>query len=293
MLADGNNVRQADGSLLGKTLTFTQAMRFPVGKVTIDGVNTADILAVVGNNVNDPSTPKSYIRTVLLSRATNTDLCKLTSITDTNTNLVYASINPLKITTPNDYSLVRQLDIISLKNGTAPYFTVLVVDQNGVREVDLDGTQAVIFAMNQIQYSNALRDTRWSQLAMKQALSTSAEERLTRWRKDEYFVPMAVERIDSGSGQIADWKKTRYLISQMNSIASPQKDLWMNDANGALAAQRRIHLFEVSYLDDTTRWSIVDTNLNCFIFPHPWADEFPNLPENSYPLTQPLSIDRD
>jgi len=66
-------------------------------------------------------------------------------------------------------------------------------------------------------------------------------------------------------------------------------------------AVRRIHLFEVRWVDQETPyagyeragWGIIDAEKNYTVYPDPLAPEFPNLPGWTYPLTQPLSIDRE
>jgi hypothetical protein len=87
----------------------------------------------------------------------------------------------------------------------------------------------------------------------------------------------------------------RYIIAQLNSIANPNTTTWVGGKSVP-----RIHLFEARYgnsgdPDSIHDWWIVshDGYANQFVFPTPWSADFPNLPGITYPLSQPLSIDRD
>ncbi len=222
--------------------------------------------------------------------------------------------NALQIRTAsaNDYAAVNQLELVPLyagdgnggyKKNAAGNFVqdihALLVDLTGVREVPLvpANTQQITpyFEMTQTQYAAALGAgdaTRWNTLANVQSLTTAQQASLTSWRADTLFAPVAVLRLDTGSLLNSDATKARYLISQMNTIQSPITTTWMSGANGN-TAQRRIHLFEARYRTTTTDWGLVDDTGGYFLLPTPWAANFPNLPGATYPLSQPLSIDRD
>jgi hypothetical protein len=189
----------------------------------------------------------------------------------------------------------------ALGNNVKQYHA-LVVDMTGVREVPLvpSNTQQVTpyFEMAQAQYQNALGAdaadaTRWNTLASVQQLTAAQQTVVTSWRADTLFAPVAVMRLDAGSQLDTDYLKAHYLISQMNTIENPLSVTWMPGANGSNVAQRRIHLFEARYRTSTADWGMVDDSGGYFILPTPWATNFPNLPGATYPLSQPLSIDRD
>lgn len=202
-----------------------------------------------------------------------------------------------------DYTLVRQLDTVKLWNPNAGQYEVhaLVVDQSGVREVPLrpDWQSSPVFEMAQAQYANALNNgtslAKWDKLRARLGLALDSPEwlRFTAWRKDYLFAPVAVQRLDSGSGYTTDQAKARYLISQMNTIAHTDPNTWINNQDDFPEAMRRIHLFEARYLGAAEGWGIIDSSLNYYVYPDPLSADFPNLPGTTYPLTQPLSIDRD
>jgi hypothetical protein len=197
----------------------------------------------------------------------------------------------------------------------------LVVDGSGVRELPLDPVRqdAPTFEMTQTEYTNALNSSLWNSLVssrfpnMDAGTQSTLQAQLDAWRDKpttgtsadnitQRFAPAAMLRLDAGTASTADDpRNVRYLISQMNSVASPFPNSWIN-VNGVYQAVRRIHLFEVRWIDPANTpylgyqragWGIVDTNGNYTVYPDPLAPEFPNLPGWTYALTQPLSIDKD
>jgi hypothetical protein len=149
--------------------------------------------------------------------------------------------------------------------------------------------------MTKREYAAALISSGWwTQLKM----TTDQATRLAAWRQDSLFAPVAVMRIDPSNGDpSADPRQVRYLISQMNGVASSNANTWIDNQS-----QRRIHLFEARWIDPTRvydrmkptdGWGIIDADLNYFVYPNPLSSEWPNLPGWSYPLTQPLSFDQD
>jgi hypothetical protein len=114
---------------------------------------------------------------------------------------------------------------------------------------------------------------------------------------DSLFAPVAVLRLDPGAGlTTTDRRTVRYLVGQMNTTINPDPATWPYNK-----AERRIHLFEARWFDmnaaDQTEpnngWRIIDSEWNYFLYPDPLTPGFPNLPGWTYPLSQPLSLDRD
>jgi hypothetical protein len=257
----------------------------------------------------------------------------------TNCSLVYAeppvlimphanTANALRIRggRPADYARLWQLDLVTLRNPTTNPVSrevrALVVDQTGVREVPCDPArqEQPIFEMAQPEYAAALASTGpysgyWNEVVPRRfpQLPTVDQEllqtKLKAWRSDNYFAPVAVVRLDSGSGVTTDAQRARYLISQMNQVARPKFKVgdaqfdtanpdfpWVIDRTGRARAERRIHLFEARWRDPlstTAGWGIIDTEAKYCIYPDPLSALFPNLPGWTYPLQQPISLERE
>jgi len=303
VIADGTTV-QFNNTALGQTLNFTVARRYPdvslvaydnVLQDTVnpvfDGVRSKQVLAVIGNPVPDPLLKNTFLRTVMLARS---------SSIDGNGNYVPLAIAPsatpatnganalfIRKGSPYDFVNVRQLDLITLTNSTTgnPEIHALVVDQVGVREVAMTDQTHPVFEMTQTEYTTALSAASWT--GVMATLYSTDQTKLTNWlANDHLFAPAAVLRIDPGSKQTGDQQNVRYLISQMNTLV-PRDDPY-----------RRILLFEARYIGPTTAydphfWGLADSSNNYYMFPNPLSPDYPNLPGTTYPLTQPLSIDRD
>lgn len=269
----------ADAAANQKQLSVMYAPEFRVGEVvsarnmttghtqnlgTITAINPATNTLTVTNAL-DETFPQNQTR-VIRARTNALDLRPYT----------------------NDYVRIWQLDLVTLRNPNtdAREVRVLVVDRQGVREALLSAPSQPIFEMTQMEYANAV------------AAFNGASAAATAWSKDTLFAPVSVLRIDPGGGEsTADPRQARYFIGQMNPTPSTSPDALID---GKL--QRRVHCFEARWTDQTQSydplnptfgWGIVDTKGYYFVYPDPLSTEFPNLPGGSYPITQPLSIDRD
>ncbi len=213
----------------------------------------------------------------------------------------------IRAASPRDYASIAQLDLVTLTTPAGGQAVrALVVDAVGVREVPTDpNTQGTpVFEMTQPQYTAAtLNSALWTSMvdrkypARPDTERTAMKDTITRWKKDARFAPVAVLRLDPGAGLTAtDPRAVRYLIAQMNTTINPDPTTWMNNK-----AERRIHLFEARWFDRNAAdqnepnngWRIIDSEWNYFVYPDPLSPGFPNLPGWSYPLSQPLSLDRD
>ena len=302
VVADGATIAISSKKELTKKLTFTQVMRYTgaqgeIAAAQAGGYASNVLLAVVGNQVEDPGKKGSLLHTVLIQ----------------NGQIVHQQANkPVDILTPrpgnSDFVNIRQLDLITLKvDDTHNEVHVLVVDNSGVREFLLAEAMQEdkpdykpVFEMRQQEYSAALVSTNWAQLSDNLKLTPREREQLLYWRSDALFAPVAVQRIDAGTKLVSDQAKARYLISQMNTLENPAPATWMPGPNGI--PQRRIFLFEARYLGNAQpyvpateylNWGIVDTFGRHYLFPTPWATDYPNIPGSTYPISQPLSFDRD
>jgi hypothetical protein len=191
-----------------------------------------------------------------------------------------------------DYGGILQLDIVTLlktAGGTAKEAHVLVVDQAGVREVPLDPERqtAPVFELTQAGYTAALQNNAWwtvKEGALTAAGRTADATKLNTWRKDTRFAPVAVLRLDNGTGSAsADPRGVRYLIAQLNSTASSD-------------GQRHIFLYEMRWVNPYNAaegWGIIDSTTNYTIYPDPLSPDYPYLPGWSYPLSQPLCLAQD
>ncbi len=264
------------------TLIVDYNAEFRVGEaVTIkstDGTTTQDLGTVTAVTTNPATGQRSLTVTIPLALG----------YADRSTVLRKAT-NALAVR-PNsyDYGGILQLDIVTLltsPGATTKEAHVMVVDQSGVREVPLDPARQLtpIFELTQTGYTAALQNSAWWGVKEATLISTDATK-LENWRKDTLFAPVSVLREDNGTGTAsADPHQVRYLIAQLNGIAG---------ADG----QRRIHLYEMRWVNPYNAaegWGIIDSTLNYSLYPDPLSPDYPNLPGWSYPLSQPLAMDRD
>jgi hypothetical protein len=122
--------------------------------------------------------------------------------------------------------------------------------------------------------------------------------KMLAWVGDDFFAPVAVLRQDTGNGQAGGVVDVRYLIAQMSTTVNADPATWPGGT-----PTRRVHLFEarwfdkaIGYLpgaDNAAQWRIIDNEGNYYVYPDPVLPDYPNLPGWSYPLTQPLALDRD
>ena len=216
--------------------------------------------------------------------------------------------NPLTYTTVysfganrHDYARVQQLDLVTQENPTAVH--ALVVDLAGVREVALAPWDqgGAVFEMTPADYQAALgaQDDLWTKAILNHYPNISAGvvsqlgDKASAWRLDALFAPVAVLREAPGPRQPGEdpWQyqqQVRYLIAQRNDLASNVEAAWINGA-----ALRRTHLFEAKWIVSSDSWGIVDSDGSYFIYPDPLSPDFPNLPGGTYPLSEPLALDRD
>jgi hypothetical protein len=217
-----------------------------------------------------------------------------------------------------DYALVRQLDLLQVYNpSTALYEThALVVDQSGVREVNIaDATLSnatIPFEINQNDYANALASfTNPISGGFYSGLSTQNQKIIQQWAQNQpigsganarainpIFAPVSVMRIDGGNNVASD---VRYLITQMSALPRQDVSAWVPDATGLANATPRTFLFEAHQILDPNAsptapritGSMIDADGSYCIYPDPLSPVYPNLAGTTYPLTQPLTIDRD
>jgi len=274
--------------LVGETVTIK----------SVDGKTTQDL------TVQAINTSPAGVRTITVAPGLAQDFVDKSTIIRKQTNALAIR------TGTHDYGGILQLDIITLtRNATTgeKENRVLVVDQSGVREVSLYPVQQLvpIFEMvqspqavgqtvldpnTQVSYLDALQHSGWWAV-LESTLSDTDRTKLLAWRADTTFAPVAAIRLDAGSGQTTtDPRLVRYLIVQLNSIASTDPATWINGK-----AQRRIHAFEVRWVNpyQNQGWGIIDSTMNYCVYPNPLATDYPNIPGWTYPLSQPLCIDQD
>lgn len=294
VVADGRTIT-CNAAPLAVPADFVIARRCPTPALSADlnglpdtnwvlnAVRSRQLLAVIGNAVPDPLQPAATLRTAVLERADAAALLAIKAPAPPAPN----GANAFKVRKafPFDLTTVRQLDFVTLTadNGD-PVLHVLVVDGTGVREIPWDNPDAPVFEMRQTEYAAALNAGAWA--TYRATLAAGDQAVLDSWlANDKLFAPVAVLRIDPGSAAVADQPNVRYLISQMNTL-TPRDD-----------ATRRIHLFEARYTGppvyDPHGWGIIDATNGFYLYPNPLSPDYPNLPGTSYPLAQPVSIDRD
>ncbi|MHB9131376.1 MAG: hypothetical protein ACYDBB_09840 [Armatimonadota bacterium] len=280
------------------TFVVDYSPEFQVGDaVTIHDGNTVEqSLGTVQTIGYNPGTGQ-YSLTVTTGPTQNFNL----NPAGTGTNIIITRVrnNALAIRPgTEDYNRIWQLDTVTLHDpvNNVDEVHALVVDQTGAREVPTTpGRQdQPVFEMAQKEYADAFTSGWWTKL--KTGLQVSDQNKLNAWMRDNYFAPVAMLRIDGSNGTTLDPRNARYLISQVNTTASTDNTAWINGK-----AERRIHLFEVRWIDKKTAyvghekdgWGIIDADQRYFIYPDPLSSDFPNLPGWTYPLTQPFCIDRD
>ena len=302
VVADGKTIQLTSNKTLDKAITFTLALRYTgaateIAPAQANGYASNMLLAVVGTPVSDPGDPnKKMLQTVLIQ-----DGKIVHTVADAPVNVFTPRVDM-----GSDFVNIRQLDLITLyawvNNAWTPEVHALIVDGSGVRQFPLavDRQAQPVFEMRQQEYTAALSSVNWDMVSNALRLTTREREQLLRWRRDTLFAPVAVQRIDAGTQLVNDQGKARYLIAQMNTIEHPNQSTWLPDGNGK--SVRRVHLFEARYLGSASPynppseyrlWGIVDGFGRHYLFPTPWAADFPNIPGSTYPLTQPLSFERD